>query len=280
MPRYSRSKRNHFVQPPVFLHSHCADTVVVHEFAPAPPQVLSTQIPTHIEPVESMSIVAPLPTTESVGEQPVVESILVPSSECGPRPQFTTPQCIAPRRFLTFPYDCGMSGIMARGMHKEWSGRLKYEFGSRFDGLNRQGIGFLSEHSSRLGFQFQWDTYVEDLGDGWTDELHLADVNVLFRVVESEKYLIRAGIGVNILGDAFGSDSGFTTTISAELFPVKPLVLSGELDLGTIGDAEMFHVMGKAGLMFNRFEVFGGYDYRTIGGVALQGPMVGLQVWF
>ena len=169
---------------------------------------------------------------------------------------------------------------MGHGLNKEWSGSFGFEYGSSFDGLDRRSVGLLFEHSSRVGIDFKWDSYVEDLGGGFSDELHLGDVNLLFRVAESENYLIRAGMGVNILGDAFGSDAGFNVTAKADLFPVKPLVLSGELDLGTIGDAEMFHIAGKAGFMLKRFEVFGGYDYRTIGGVALQGPMVGVQVWF
>jgi len=85
---------------------------------------------------------------------------------------------------------------------------------------------------------------------------------------------------VNLLGDAFGSDAGFNMTAKADVFPAEPWVVSGEFDLGTIGDAEMFHAAGKVGLMLDRVELFGGYDYRDIGGVALQGPMAGIQVWF
>ncbi len=113
-----------------------------------------------------------------------------------------------------------------------------------------------------------------------TDELHFTDINVLFRIAESEHYIVRTGLGANIPGDAFATDDGFNVTAKIDLFPIDPLILSGELDLGTIGDAETFHVQGKAGLVSDRFEVFGGYDYRTIGSVPLQGAMLGVQVWF
>ena len=32
--------------------------------------------------------------------------------------------------------------------------------------------------------------------------------------------------------------------------------------------------------MLDRFELFGGYDYRRIGNIELKGPMAGLQIWF
>ncbi len=196
------------------------------------------------------------------------------------QPDFLTPQCCGPLRFHSFPYEFGNNGIMALDLQKEWSGSARFEYGSSFDGLDRRGFGFLVEHSSRIGIDVKWDSYIEDVGGGVTDELHLTDINVLFRVAESPNYLVRAGIGANILGDAIGTDGGFNLTAKADFFPAEPLVISGELDMGTIGDAEMFHAAGKVGLMMDRFEIFGGYDYRTIGGVPLQGAMLGIQVWF
>lgn len=172
------------------------------------------------------------------------------------------------------------SGWLSQGSGKSYSGSVFFETGSDFDRLSRRGIGFLVEHESRFGIDFKWDSYVEDLGDGWTDELHITDLNLLFRIAESDHYVVRAGVGANFLGDAYGTEAGFNFTAKADVFPIKPIVLSGELDLGTIGDAEMFHLRGKVGVQLDRFEIFGGYDYRTLGSVPLQGALVGMQVWF
>lgn len=169
---------------------------------------------------------------------------------------------------------------MGRGLTKEWSGSVAFEYGSNFDRLSRHGFGGLIEHSSRIGFDFKWDSYTEDLGAGWNDELHVTNINLLFRVAESERYIVRVGAGTNILGDAYATDAGFNVTATADFFPVKPVVMSTEIDLGTIGDAETLHLLGKIGLVFDRFEIFGGYDYRTIGSVPLEGAMIGMQVWF
>lgn len=163
---------------------------------------------------------------------------------------------------------------------QSWSARTTFEYGFKRDGLDRRGIGILAERIEGIGIDFKWDSYREDLGGGDSDELHISDLNLMYRLVDSERCLIRAGIGMNFLGDAFGTETGINFTSKVELFPVQPFVLSGELDLGTIGDAEMFHGALKAGLMLDRFELFGGYDYRDIGGVKLKGPMAGLNIWF
>lgn len=174
-----------------------------------------------------------------------------------------------------------MPGYMAH--HKSpnrWSARTTLEFGKDSRGLERTGLSILLEHQAGPGIDFQWNSYREDLGGGFTDELHFSDLNFLYRVAESEHYLVRAGLGVNILGDAYGTDAGINFTSRLDLFPVRPLAVTTEFDMGTIGDTETIHGAARVGLMLNRFELFGGYDYRRIGSIELKGPMAGLQVWF
>lgn len=254
------------------------ETVIINNVAPPPPAIFDQPllVPQQAPEVDETIIpeIQPVTPPSEHSYMPAAESCHMQPSSC------LTPGGCPTLSFLSFPYECGHLGVMSYGVQKNWAGSALFEYGSSFDGLDRRGFGLLLEHSSRLGIDFKWDSYIEDLGGGWTDELHLTDINVLCRVAESERYLIRAGLGANILGDAFGTDGGFNATAKVDLFPAQPLVLSGELDLGTIGDAELFHVSGKAGLMLDRFEIFGGYDYRTIGGVPLKGAMIGLQVWF
>lgn len=187
----------------------------------------------------------------------------------------------SPLRFQEFPYADGSPGYMARRKSpKRWSARTTLEFGKDSHGLERTGLGLLLEHQAGPGIDFQWNSYREDLGSGFTDELHFSDINVLYRVAESEHYLVRAGLGVNILGDAWGTDTGINFTSRLDLFPVRPLAVTTEFDMGTIGDTETIHGAARVGLMLDRFELFGGYDYRRIGNIELKGPMAGLQIWF
>ena len=203
------------------------DTVIINEVAPPPVTVFEQPVLVAEPPVHS---------PPSLGET----GPLVVEGDVIGQPDFLTPQYSPEPGFLSFPYEFGNHGIMTFGTQKQWSSSAVFEVGSNFDRLSRSGLGFLLEHESRFGIDVKWDSYTEDLGGGLTDELHLTDINVLFRVAESPDYLVRAGIGANILGDAFGTDGGFNATIKADFFPVQPLVLSAEVDLGTIGDAEMF----------------------------------------
>jgi hypothetical protein len=42
----------------------------------------------------------------------------------------------------------------------------------------------------------------------------------------------------------------------------------------------MFHTRATVGVNFQQIELFTGYDYRSIGSVHLDGPMIGLQFWY
>ena len=89
-----------------------------------------------------------------------------------------------------------------------------------------------------------------------------------------------AGLGANVLDNPVKTRWGFNFTYGADLFLVKPLVLSLELDAGTLGKVGAFHARGTAGVLWRGWEVFTGYDYRRIGPVDLQGPVAGVRLWF
>ena len=267
-----RNIHHYFQVPPViYVPDYCQSSVVLQEYhvpdLPQPPA--PSEIP---QPLTEPAIEAPQP----LSEPRTIHSLQGPVPSCQP---FITPQYV-PRRYTAFPYQYGDVGTLSADPNKTWTGSFRLEYGNSFNGLSRRAADLMIENCSGAGFELGWHSYSEDLGAGLTDELHLADINLLYRVARTDHLLIRAGLGVNLLGDAFGSDAGFNMTAKADVFPAEPWVVSGEFDLGTIGDAEMFHAAGKIGLMLDRVELFGGYDYRDIGGVALQGPMVGIQVWF
>lgn len=187
------------------------------------------------------------------------------------------------RQFTPYPYANNSHGFMlvgTPGAGQCWSGRIGVERGSDFADLDRTGFSFLLEGDGGLGIDFDWDSYAEDLAGGGHDELHIGEVDLLYRFVENEQLLFRAGLGVAWLGDAYDTNAGINVTLKADYAPCDPFILSGELDLGTLGDAEHLHAAGTVGMMIHRCEFYGGYDYRRIGDVEIQGPMLGLRVWF
>ena len=97
---------------------------------------------------------------------------------------------------------------------------------------------------------------------------------------ESETIIGRIGVGARILAHQTHADAGVNFTIGGDVFPVRPVVLSGTINLGNVGDAFLFHGRATIGIVRSRFEIYTGYDYFQIGSVPLQGPLIGLRLWF
>jgi hypothetical protein len=79
--------------------------------------------------------------------------------------------------------------------------------------------------------------------------------------------------------------SGFSGTTSLDLFPVRPIVLSARIDAGKMGKGslegtQVLSARATAGVILNRFELYGGYEAKRIGGQSLRGPVLGLRLWF
>lgn len=190
--------------------------------------------------------------------------------------------------FVRYPYADGYPGSMwiDRAFEvgpgtpvKNWRGHVSLENGDDFDGLNRTNGRLLLETSSRFGLQTSWNYFHENLATG-ADNLTLGDVNFVFRFAQNEWMQMRTGLGVRVLADDSGSDVGFNLTYGADITCRKPFVSSLTLDAGSVGDAGLFHFRGTLGVLLQRWELFGGYDFFRIGTTNLQGPMAGLRLWF
>lgn len=200
--------------------------------------------------------------------------------------------------FPGFPYAQGHKGYMHLGEPAEnapppepttwfqggrtrnWSLRLALEESSDFQGLDRLTGHLLLETTSRFGFQSSWTQLRECLCNGRSDELVLGDVNLVVRFAQHERAQFRAGIGLRTLIDDSATHWGFNFTYGADFYPVKPLIVSGQIDAGTLGSAGVFHGRATAGFNWSHFEVYGGYDFLRIGSVNLQGPVIGVCLWF
>ena len=108
----------------------------------------------------------------------------------------------------------------------------------------------------------------------------IGDVNVIFRFAQNEWGMMRTGLGLRVRTDHCDSDFGFNFHYGADFFPVNPVVVSSSVDLGNLGAAGVVHLRGTVGLTRKGWEIFGGYDWLRIGDVNLQGPMLGLRLWF
>jgi hypothetical protein len=112
------------------------------------------------------------------------------------------------------------------------------------------------------------------------DQLWLGKSDITFRFAQSEHWLFRSGIGVNWLGDNAATNFGFNFNYGIDWFPVKPLVFSSEIDLGTLGKSWLFHARTSAGIVVQGTEFYLGYDYYDIGNAQFNGLSTGVRLWF
>lgn len=201
-----------------------------------------------------------------------------------------------PRRFFRdYPYQTSFPGYMMgnpfdapelkerwcnEGMPRGWSVRASVENGNDFDGVNRVGGTVLAETASRFGFLTQWHYFHENQGGGRRDDLTLGDINLTYLVITGQRVLFRVGLGARASFDHGRDDWGFNAHCGMDLFPRRPWVISTSLDAGTLGSAGVVHARGSVGYLWNRWEFLGGYDFLRVGDVNLQGPMLGVRVWF
>ncbi len=204
--------------------------------------------------------------------------------------------CHCDAYFLSYPYARGWPGYMwlrPTGEESEqpaaepdlrhirgWSGRVAAEESNDFDGINRASLRLLLETGSGWGIQTNWTHVHEALGCGCTDDAALGDVNVTYLFLRDPSFQIRAGVGMRLLADRSTTDLGVNFLIGADLYPCKPIVLSAVMDAGTLGKAGVFHTQGSLGFLYKRWELYTGYDYLRIGSTSLQGPILGLRLWF
>ncbi len=189
----------------------------------------------------------------------------------------------APGFFPPHPYEESAGNlVIADEPYKPlrpWSAQVSFAYGNDFDGLARYGGQALVSTTQRVDFDTEWNWYVENQPGG-ADSIHTGDANMMFRCAQSERVQLRIGLGLNWLVDQHDQDVGVNFTYGAQVFPIKPVVLTSELDWGTLGNAPLFHVRATAGAVFHGCELFAGYDFRKIGQADLQGPMLGLRYHF
>ena len=146
--------------------------------------------------------------------------------------------------------------------------------------ISKIGNRFLVDTTSRFGIDGEFSYWKESLPGNANDNFWAGDTNVIFRFAQAESFQMRTGLGLNWLSDNLGSDFGFNFTYKGDFFPIDPLVISAELDLGKIGSSNLSHVRITTGMNFRHAEVFVGYDHFRLGETEFDGFISGLRIWF
>ncbi len=199
--------------------------------------------------------------------------------------------------FLPYPYSRNYPGYLFRSScwpdeqedgvdfghppHiQPWSLRISAEDGNDFNGMNRVGLRLALDMTWRIGFQTNWNYLSDHFGPGLRDQTWLGDSALTVRFAQNEWINFYSGLGARLLTDPHTTDWGFNFVYGFDSFPKKPWIFSGLFDTGNVGSAWIIHGRGTIGASFKHFEVFTGYDFMRVGPVNVQGPLIGLRLWF
>ena len=117
---------------------------------------------------------------------------------------------------------------------------------------------------------------------GRTDSLALGRIGLDWRLVTEDFMQFRLGAALRHFHDRDGDLFGGDIEAGLDFFPIEPLILTFEANVGFLGNALLVQARGSIGFLVSIFEVYVGYDYQGIFGsqnVDLGGPMLGLRFW-
>jgi hypothetical protein len=161
-----------------------------------------------------------------------------------------------------------------------WFARLSMQGGTDFEDITLGQLGLLLQASGGLGLDTSVTMFRES-GIDFRDNLLLGDVNLVFEPVASDPFRLRVGIGVNWLGDSYGGDAGFNMTTGFDWHLHPRWWLTGELDLGSIGDTDLAHTQISLGRSLGPSTTWTtGYSHNDIGGVTIGSAFTGLLFRF
>ncbi len=162
---------------------------------------------------------------------------------------------------------------------------VRAEYADDGDGLDRYAIaGQVTFVALRIEAEGQ--RYIEHLDSGATDTLTLGTLGASLAIPAHDSITMLIGAGGSWYHDHYGNENGWYLKLGTEIFPLRPVVVSADVWGGFIRDDEFddysFLGGGRAtlGVIWNRYELYGGWQATWIGSVTLDGPTGGIRVWF
>ena len=199
-------------------------------------------------------------------------------------------------RFGRYPYAEGAVGWVVRAEAEEQDGaigpaavlpavsfRFSLDYAYDWGEVHRPAVSLALDSSAGVGFRAELTNYVERLPGGTLDYLAIGTVNAMFRVADTPRVAPYVGLGWRYLAAPDALRNGFNCLFAADVFPVRPLVVSAIAEGGNLGAAGFSHGRVTLGALIQRLEIFAGYDAVVIGGdgdpIIFHGPVAGIRGW-
>jgi hypothetical protein len=160
-------------------------------------------------------------------------------------------------------------------------GEVSAEYGRIEDDLQRFTLGGRAMLSA-FTIRSEWSRYIEERDDGGHDTLTIGTIDAELGITFASYARLGLGLGATIYRDEVGTEAGACGVVALDVFPVQPVVLGGVFTYGSVGewDTEIMTLRGTLGVVWNRYELYAGWQRTSIGPVDLEGPTGGVRVWF
>ncbi len=147
--------------------------------------------------------------------------------------------------------------------------------------VGRIGASLRVQTTFGLEIAARYSIFMEPRPSG-TDSLVLGRIGLDWRIITEEVMQFRVGAAIRHFQDRFGGLFGADVEAGLDFFPIEPLILSFEANIGFVESSMLIQARGSIGFLVDAFEIYLGYNYEGIFGsqnVDLGGPMLGLRFW-
>lgn len=159
--------------------------------------------------------------------------------------------------------------------------RLDTELGYAIGGAGRGAFGGRA-YLGWVGLAARYSGFLDPSGEEVRGAM-LGRIAFEVFVVNEASGELRLGAGFRHWQDHFGGEYGFDVGLSFDVYPVEPLIVSGELSVGMLGASVVLLARAEIGVMLDSTELFLGYHYEALATqssyVDLGGPLLGVRVW-
>lgn len=164
---------------------------------------------------------------------------------------------------------------------RTWAARIGTDYQYDWANVHLNTAQARVESAVGLGLSLRWTGFFEPL-DGVIDMLSLLEGGVFWDMIPNPQ--IKLELGASLLGMFYGGMGwlGGTGGLRMDIFPKKPLVISGEISVGGINEALYLRGRGTLGVIFGPAEIYAGYDGQWFGtddDIVYHGPVIGLRMW-
>lgn len=157
--------------------------------------------------------------------------------------------------------------------------RVHLEGGAADMDLQRGAAGFVWSGAHRFELSGELRGFLERLPDGSREQLWIGSGAVSLLFAQNEFAQFRSGLGMRFMPDGDVTHRGWHLLYGFDLYPMRPLVLSIQGDIGMLGEAGITSLRGTAGAVVGQVEVYGGYEGLWIGDVDLSTWVIGMRLW-